>query len=186
MYTKENISILAQFLTLTKENFKLTDDQKASVSNIVVEYLKKIGNLKEYPQTDKKILIKDYFNLSTNKPFYKYISKQIYGDYISRGCFRFGSIKYYQEVENNKIKDEYEGFTNLFIDYKNRQLMVTLFSGYNFAIFCGTSNYNSSTNKCDTMSNKFGSVILKIKNIETFANTVKEIIGAKTYYCYEV
>ncbi len=186
LYTKENISILTQFLTVTKENIKLTDEQKASVSNIVIDYLIKVGNLKQYSQTDKKILIKDYFNRSTNQPFYKYISKQIYDDYISRGCFRFGSIKYYQEVENNKIKDEYEGFTNLFIDYKNRQLMVTLFSGYNFAIFCGTSNFNSSTNKSDTMNNKFGNVILKIKDIESFANSVKEIIGAKTYYCYEV
>lgn len=186
LYTKENISILTQFLTVTKENVKLTDEQKASVSNIVVDYLVKVGNLKHYPLTDKKILIRNYFNSSTNQPFYKYISKQIYNDYASKGCFRLGSIKYYQAVENNKIKDEYEGFTNLFIDYKNRQLMVTLFSGYNFAIFCGTSNFNLISNKFETMNNKFGEVIMKINDIDSFANSIKEIIGAKSYYCYEV
>ena len=65
LYTKENISILTQFLTVTKENIKLTDEQKASVSNIVIDYLIKVGNLKQYSQTDKKILIKDYFNRYT-------------------------------------------------------------------------------------------------------------------------
>lgn len=186
LHTKENISILTQVLMVTKENVKITDEQKARMSNIVVDYLLKIGNLKHYSQTDEKILVRNYFNSSANQPFYKYVSRQIYDDYLSRGSFRLGSIKYYQSVENDKIKDEYEGFTNLFIDYKNRQIMVSLFSGYNFAIFCGTSNFDSISNKFKTMNNKFGDVILKINNIESFANLIKEIIGAKSYYCYEV
>lgn len=186
LHTKDNISILTQFLTITKENVKLSDAQKASMSNIVLDYLIKVGNLKQYSESDKEILIKDYFKPATNQHFYKYVSKQIYNDYISKGCFRLGSIKYYQTVENIKIQDAHEGFTNLFIDYKNKQLMVTLFSGYNFAIFCGTSNFNSINNKLENMNDKFGDIILKIKNPLFFANEIRKIIGAKYFYCYEV
>ena len=185
LHTKNNISLLAQFFSITKENIRLTDAEKAKMSNAIVDYLLNVGNLKRYPENIDNILVRDIFTPSTGH-IYKYINEQVYNDFISKGIFRLGSIKYYQAVENDRIKDEFEGFTNLFLDYINRELMVTLFSGYNFAIFCGTSNYNSNSNNSEDMKNKFGRIILKISDPIEFGNIIKETLRAKSYYCYEI
>jgi hypothetical protein len=93
-----------------------------------------------------------------------------------------GSLKLYSEIENKKIRDVKEGFSNIIIDSGTRQIVVSVISGFNFYIQCGTYNLDAS----DFMSKNFGSYVIKIKNIKSYANKVQKTIGAKNWHIKKV
>jgi len=115
-------------------------------------------------------------NKQFDGPFVKYVKKDVYEKYIKKGNFQLGTIQYYQKVENPKIRDEYEGFSNLLIPVNQYNLCYTTFSGFEYLIFCGTLTSNSVAHK-----DQFGEVQITIPNINSFANAIQKSIGAKSY-----
>lgn len=109
--------------------------------------------------------------------FYKFISKATYENFLKKGKFQLGSLKFYREIENLNSRDEKEGFSNLLINSGNRSIFTSVIAGFNHYIFCG----RDTNDKSNIMSNKFGDICLKIKNIKAFADKIKKSIGAKNW-----
>ena len=111
-YFKDKSSILLRALAITKDGIEFTDEQKEKFGKRVTEYINSINQF-EYLPKNNSILNNEISHLKENI-FYKYVSKDTYDRYISKGNFQFGNIEYYQKTENRKIKDFQEGFTTLF------------------------------------------------------------------------
>ena len=127
----------------------------------------------------KPININEILNDYT--PFYKYTSHAIFENYIRKGRWQLGTIHQYQTIENQKQRDEFEGycFMNMVI---NGQLTSSLVStGYNYLIFCGTKKSNSALHK-----GSFGEKELYFPNVRSFADSIKKSIGARRYYIQEI
>jgi hypothetical protein len=71
-----------------------------------------------------------------------------------------------------------EGLSNIAIKTRKHLFGMSLASGYNFGIFCGTSNLSRHSE----MSQRFGPRIIKIVNLRTFAEEVQSLLSAKRYY----
>jgi len=55
-------------------------------------------------------------------------------------------------------------------------------SGFNYWIFCGTDNLENMEIK----QKRFGTNIIKIKNVKSFAEEMKTILGAKGYHLSKI
>jgi hypothetical protein len=71
-----------------------------------------------------------------------------------------------------------EGLSNIAISTRKHLFGVSLASGYNFGIFCGTF----SLNRRSEMSRRFGPRIIKIANLKGFAEEAQSLLGARRYY----
>lgn len=182
-FSRDKISILIKALAYTKEGAHFDNTSQESFSKTITTFIDSIGNINVKPDKPEQ-------NLVINAPqdntfFYKFISKHTYQNFISKGRFQFGTIDYYHKTENEKIKDDKEGYTTLFINSKTRQFSFSIISGYNYAIFCGTKNKPNDLSN-DLMRERFGDYVLKIKNINSFASAVKKAIRSKMFYLDEV
>lgn len=121
------------------------------------------------------------FSDRNNWTFSKYVSTDIYNRYISKGQFQFGTIRYYQETEISKIRDEYEGYSNLQFGINNQQVLYSCFTGYNYLIFCGTRKTNSAQHQ-----DQFGDKQIIIPNINSFAKSCHRALNSKSYTIGEV
>jgi hypothetical protein len=169
-------SLISQLLTIGKENIEFNPAHQAVIIKAFDEY--------QNYQRKKKTKIADGFQLIPmeleeyeNKPFYKFISKSIYNDFISKGKFRLGSLKLYREIEDYKARDEREGCVNLIFKMGNRYILSSVISGFNHYIFCGSHSIDNA----EVKSNNFGDYIMKISNVKSFAEAVKRAIGAKKW-----
>lgn len=177
-FYKSDKSILISSFGVLKDGKEYEDKEKwtkawADYRNAIdgFEYLPKVSNQRKF---------QDDFTRESNF-IYKYVSKETYEKFISKGHFQFGTIEYYQTTENRKIKDSEEGCTTLYIKTNNRELNLSVMSGFNYYIFCGTTNFRQDKLLCD----RFGEYLLKI-NINSFAKAVKKAIGAKNYFIENV
>ncbi len=116
------------------------------------------------------------------KPFYKFIHKETYDNYIKKGKFQLGSLQYYREIEKNDSRDEKEGFSNLIIKSGNRQILTSVISGFNKYVFCGTHSLEQQ----ESMAKSFGGYVMKIDNIHSFAEKVLKAIGADEWLVNKV
>jgi len=170
-YILNKNSIILQHFNMTKENLSYTDMQ--------------LAHLCVMSKTDSKDLLgefkkMEYVDRSAQRyegAFYKFIDKKTYSDFISKGKFQLGSLKYYREIERHNSKDSNEGYSNLIIDSGNRQLFYSVIAGFDQYILCGTYNLENQ----GLMGEKFGGYIMKIKNINSFADKVKLAIGADSW-----
>ena len=173
-YTLNSRSLVIQLISMTKENQQLTNDKIKAFIKATSKYLEQITNKDNLQELfgDLNFAIKEPTDY--NEPFYKFIHKETYDNYICKGKHRLGSLKYYREIEKYGSRDEKEGFSNLIINSGNRQILTSVISGFDKYIFCGTSNLD----KQKYMSQNFGGYVLKITNIESFADKVSKAIGA--------
>lgn len=176
-------SIIIQILAIGKKNISFTDDDIKNFIKIWGNYLDSISN--------NKNSIREYFgeimtpqpnNQIENQAFYKFTSQKIYEIYLKRGKFQLGSLLKYREIENQSSRDEKEGLSNIIIKSTNREILSTVLSGLNYYILCGTYNLDNR----DYMVEKYGSKILKIPNVKSFANSLCKSIGAKKWYLQKV
>ena len=75
-----------------------------------------------------------------------------------------------------------EGLSNLAIRTPRHLFGISLASGYNFGVFCGTSTLN----KREEMSARFGPRIIRIANLNLFATAVQSLLGARQFYFNKV
>lgn len=114
--------------------------------------------------------------------FRKFISRDTYENYVKNGSFQLGSLKKYREIERKESRDELEGYTQMVLNTESRQISVLAISGFNQYVLCGTD----SEENLEYMSNNFGEVMLEITNIDSFANKIKDLIGAKSWVINKV
>jgi hypothetical protein len=181
-YELKNRSLIVRQINMTKENLKFTEVELRGFIKATYNYYDSLIKNKNLSDLFGELFLQDVKNDVEALTFYKYISKDTYNNFISKGKFRLGSLKLYSEIENKKIRDVKEGFSNIIIDSGTRQIVVSVISGFNFYIQCGTYNLDAS----DFMSKNFGSYVIKIKNIKSYANKVQKAIGAKNWYIKKV
>jgi hypothetical protein len=181
-YFKDNVSILVKAISRTKKDVSLTDKQLTSYGQALLEFFNSMEGLMINKENDGLILQSEDFPEFRNQSLFKYVPEPVVKNYILKGSFQLGSINYYRQTENQKIQDKLEGYSNIVINSNQRQLNITLTSGFNFYIFCGTicSNVNNQ------MSSKFGQKIIEIPNILAFAKAVQKSIGAIRFYINRV
>lgn len=175
-YDLDGKSLLIQIITMTKPNQKLSEEKLKSLIKATSGYLEKVGDI---PLTEsfQGELFEDCSSDTSSMTFQKFISKETYTQYISKGSFQLGSLGYYRTIENKSSRDEKEGFSNLIIDSGDRQIFTSVISGYDKLILCGTSSNESS----NFMRQNFGDCVMTIPNISSFAKRFKNHIGAKKW-----
>jgi hypothetical protein len=83
-----------------------------------------------------------------------------------------------------KINDRREGFGHFHLTFAGGQLNVSLNSGYNCLIFCGTSQVDALNDTL--MCERFGRKRIKIEPVDEFIARAKECIGAFQARIYDV
>lgn len=176
-YIYEKVSLILQMIFVTKENNNLSEEQLKVLIQATSNYLSKIDNQTNLLPLFGEIELKEEQATLTDLTFYKYISKDTYENFIKKGKFQLGSLKYYREIERDESRDEKEGFCNLIFENHNRQFFTSAISGFEYFILCGTHKRDEE----NYMTNNFGDYILKIKSINSFANSIKKAIGAQEW-----
>lgn len=182
-YEVNKKSLILQLIAMTKERSQFTDDELKKMIAITSNYLDKVSRDLESPaELFGHILTADSGIGRIKKPFYKFIPKEIYENHISKGRFQLGSLKYYREIENESSRDEKEGFSNIIIYTGDRQIFASLISGFDQYILCGTHSLDESK----YMSERFGGVILKFRNINSFASKTMKAINAFDWHVMDI
>jgi hypothetical protein len=177
-YFHDNKSIIVQLLSVTKENVHFDEADLRNMIKITSNYFDSISNKKPIKNDLFGVLnVEEYDTELDGLSFYKFVSKETFDNFLRKGKFQLGSLKLYREIENENSRDEKEGFCNLLIDSGNRSIFTSVIAGFNHYIFCGTGALKESS----TMTGKFGSICLKIKNVKAFAEKIKKSIGAKNW-----
>ncbi len=181
-YILNGRSLIVQLISMTKENSALTNLQIETFIKATSTYFDSVRNKKNLKELFGSL---DFVNISSfqySKPFYKFIHKETYENFISKGKFQLGSLKYYREIERQESRDEKEGFANLIINSGNRQIFTSVISGFDKYILCGTYDIEN----LDYMSAKYGGYIMKINSVKSFAEKVMKAIGAESWLLNEI
>ena len=182
-YELNRKNLILQLISMTKEKAQFNDDELKKMIEITSKYLNKVSRKIESPNE----LFGDLLTIKALRdqpirPFYKFVPQEIYDNYISKGSFQLGSLKYYRDIENESSKDRMEGFSNIIISTGERQIYTSLISGFDQYILCGTHTLEES----EYMADRFGGVILKINSIGSFADKVMKAIGASDWQLREI
>ncbi len=181
-YILNNRSLIMQIITMTKENIKLTNTQIEVFIKATSKYLDAIQNVDNLIELFGSMDFVYPDQSSYSRPFYKFIHKETYDNFVSKGKFQLGTLQYYRYIERQESRDEKEGFANLIINSGNRQILTSVISGFDKYILCGTYDIDN----VEYMSTKYGGYIVKINNIHSFAEKVKTAIGAQSWHVNEI
>lgn len=182
-YFHDNNSIIVQLLSITKENVMFDEKDLRNMITITGNYFDSVSKKTSIKsELFGNLNIEEYDLEIDGLSFYKFIKKDVFENYYKKGKFQLGSIQLYREIENNNIRDEKEGFSNLLIRSNNRHIFTSVISGYNHYIFCGTDSFNETT----VLTERFGDVCVRIKNVKSFAEKIKKSIGAKSWQIKKV
>jgi hypothetical protein len=181
-YILNNRSLILQNIFMTKENIFFSNDELENILKIFSDYLKNYSKNPNAYDLFGEIHYIDNKHNSYSGPLYKFIHKDTYNNFISKGKFQLGSLQYYREIERDESRDEKEGYSNIILNTNNRQILTSVISGFNNYIFCGTSNLN----QINVMTKNFGGYIIKIKNVKSFADKIKSAIGAVSWQIEKV
>jgi len=181
-YILDNRSLIVQLISMTKENSPLSNSQIEVFIKATSTYFDSIKNKDNLQELFGELDFVNFDSSEYQKPFYKFIHKETYDNYIKKGKFQLGSLQYYREIEQDESRDEKEGFSNLIIKSGNRQILTSVISGFNKYVLCGTHSLEQQ----ESMARKFGGYIMKINNIDSFAEKVMKAIGAEEWLINKV
>jgi hypothetical protein len=180
-FFKDDISILLHAAARFKQTATVTSTDLYNYFRHLNKFLQSVGAYSPERQGVSELLTDSNFPALKNAEFFKFLPETSL-DYYLKGSFQFGSIRYYRNIEAQNSKDAMEGLSNIAIKTPKHLIGVSLASGYNFGIFCGTSSLEKRREKSD----RFGSRIIKIANLRQFAEDVQASLGAKKYYFNKV
>ncbi len=172
-------TIFGTSLMILKRNKDLTAKEKLRLGQ---------DNIREYCKQNKlpipifkntnPVYSKDFVNDYT--PFYKYVEPYISEKY-KNGSWQLGTIQQYRTIENKKQRDEFEGYSFLYLNINNRMIGSNFISGFNYLVLCGTRSSNSDYHK-----KNFGEKIMFFSDIKSMAENICNEIKAKKYYIQNV
>jgi hypothetical protein len=160
---------------------RLSPDHIAALVRRINEYLDTIARRAPKDYEPHAALTLDNFPHIVDQSYYKYISEETWG-YNKDGSFQLGTASYYRSTPNMKIKDEREGASDFHLAHGTDQLNVSIMSGFNAAIYCGTGAMGDRA----LMSSRFGVRLIKIYPVREFAERIAHRIGATDFHVYDV
>jgi len=175
-FSKDDVSLILHFYMKFKREAGVANLDLYQLFKATNQLLADLGTYDNEGQTLNEPLRRHSFANLKDVSFYKFIPASVV-DYYQSGSLQLGSIQYYRDIENQNSKDRMEGLSNILFHGKDRYAM-SLASGYNFGIFCGTSTRDHSAK----MSKQFGAKLIKIVDLPAFAEEVRAILKAKRYY----
>ena len=176
-FTKEEISLLFHASARFRNNAVVTSLDLFHFFKALNRFLAEVGAYDHEKVATCEALDIDHFPNLTNATFYKFLPERSLQYYID-GSFQFGSVEYYRSIEQQNSRDRMEGLCNIALKTRTHLFGMSLASGYNFGIFCGTA----SLNKQEEMSERFGPRIIKISRFKEFAEEVKQRLNAHRFY----
>jgi hypothetical protein len=179
-FLRDKKSILIQAIGYGR---RLTEEQVVAFNRHTNKYLDNVaGRSAEAPKYAQVLKRDDWPDVSTD-PLYKYVSDATW-EYIRQGSFQFGSAQFYRTTPNINTQDRREGASSFHLVSGDNQLTVTLISGFNCAIFCGTTYIEGPDHKL--MLSRFGSKRLKIEPVSEFLTRVCKLTGAFRAHVFDV
>ena len=176
-FVKENISVLLHTCARFKHDAILTNIDVLRLFKAQNRFLEAIGTYDRESQGFSTLMTAEKFPNLDEVEFYKFLPPASLGYYRS-GSFQFGSVQFYRDIESQNGKDRMEGFANIVFQSPKHMWAMSLASGYNFGVFCGTSSLTMR----DEMSRRFGPHIIRIKNLRAFAEKVQALLGGRRFY----
>jgi hypothetical protein len=176
-FFKNEVSLLLHTTGRFRQDATVTNGALFNFFKHINKYLQNVGTYEAEQQGVSDTLTAEHFPAPKGAEFYKFLPERLL-EYYLEGSFQFGSIRYYRDIEQQNSKDSMEGLSNIAIKTRKHLFGMSLASGYNFGIFCGTSNLSRHSE----MSQRFGPRIIKIVNLRTFAEEVQSLLSAKRYY----
>lgn len=176
---KNKKTIFGTSLMILKRNKDLTAKQKLRLGRDNIRAYCEQNNLpipifKNTSPVYAKDIVNDY------TPFYKYVEPCITEKYRN-GSWQLGTIEQYRTIENKKQRDEFEGYSFLYLNINNRMIGSNFISGFNCLILCGTRSSNSDYHK-----KNFGENILFFPDVKSMAEKISYEIKAKKYYIQNI
>jgi hypothetical protein len=165
-FFKEGVSILLQAATRFRQGTIVTSQDLFHDFQRINKALQDLGAYDGERQGVSNPMTANHFHPHQGREFYKFLPERSL-DHYNDGSFQFGSIQYYRNIEHQNSKDSMEGLSNLAIKTPRHLFGMSLVSGYNFGIFCGTSTLN----RREEMSARFGPMIIRIANLKLFAES---------------
>ena len=181
-YTYNKRKLVAQGMMISKEGVHFSEKDLKNLINHITRYLDSRSNIDVAPKDPLGEIHSNTLFDNNVLTFHKYISEKTYDKYIAKGKFQLGSLRLYREIEKNESRDEKEGFSNLLVNAGSRDIFVPVISGFNYYVLCGSYVEEYSEN----MSNKFGEIMITIKNVKSFAESIMKSIGAVRWYIRRV
>lgn len=174
-------------LSLSKENILSGEKELKEFAKIYIDYTGDIFNFRDTTRAknlidSSKVFNIDDFEIQNQKYLYKYVSESS-AKYYKRGLFQVGSVGYFQDMENEKARDELEGLAFISAETGNREVNAAISMGSNYYIFCGTYQDSDRQNKYHIEN--FGRVLMKIE-VEPFAKKIAKRLGAISYKIMKV
>ena len=176
-FFKNEVSLLLHASARFRQDAIVTNSDLFNFFKQINKYLQNVGAYDDDRQGVSDLLTAEHFAVPRAAEFYKFLPERSL-EYYREGSFQFGSIRYYRDIEQQNSKDSMEGLSNIAIKTRKHLFGMSLASGYNFGIFCGTSNLTRRSE----MSERFGPRIIKIANLRNFAEEVQSLLRAKRYY----
>jgi hypothetical protein len=176
-FFQQDVSILLHAAARFKHDAIVTNHDVFNLFKRLNRFLEAVGAYERESQVASTLMAPEKFPDLGEVEFYKFLPATSL-EYYRSGSFQFGSVQFYRDIENQNSKDAMEGLSNIVFQGPKNVWAISLASGYNFGIFCGTS----SLKKRDEMSKQFGAHIIKIANLRAFAEEVQTLLGAKRFY----
>jgi hypothetical protein len=180
-FFKDDVSVLLHATARFKHDAIVTNIGLFNFFKHLNRFLQDVGTYDRETHDVSKLMRAEDFPDLDKVEFYKFLPASTV-DYYRAGSFQFGSTQFYRDIENQNSRDRMEGFANIVFQSPRHVWAMSLASGYNFGIFCGTSSLSAR----DQMSGQFGSHVIKIANLRAFAEDVKVRLGAKRFYLNHV
>jgi hypothetical protein len=176
-FTKGEVSLLLHAAARFRQTAAVTDVDLFNLFKRINKFLINVGAYEDERLVTSAPMDADHFSDINNAVFYKFLPESSLQYYV-HGSFQFGSIQKYRTIEQQNSKDSMEGLCNIAIKTRKRLFGMSLASGYNFGIFCGTSTLN----RRDEMTERFGPRIIKIVHLREFAEEAKQLLNAQRFY----
>jgi hypothetical protein len=162
---------------------RFTEDQLTSFATATNTYLDAVLQQEPLSPTHRAALVEADFPDLNREPLYKYVSDTTW-NYISTGSFQLGTAAYYRSTPNMNIRDQREGASFFHLMSGDNQLNISLTSGFNCAIFCGTSHMKGKDHTL--MQSKFGKKRLKIEPLSEFVARICQKLNSVRACVHEV
>jgi hypothetical protein len=174
---KNKCSIL---LASTSLGQLLDDKQKSAYCLNTLKYLQGIA---DQPQTEyvgpQPLSLAD-FPVLAEPSFCKFVSNEI-ANHLRCGRLRLGTPQYYRDMEDINRADVMEGFAFLFAEGAKYSVNLAGTGAFNTVMLCGVAEQPSDENELRAMRERFGSVLINIKDIKVFCRIVCNKIRAIRY-----
>lgn len=168
------------YLSIGNESEHFSDSELSQYAQIVLDFQCSVRGLPKHNITNQQIFTNGLIE-NDYSPIYKYLQPEVFNNYIEKGKWQLGCIQQYRTIENQKQRDEFEGYSFLNLIINNHLVSTVCNSGFNYLIFCGTYKDNSTLHK-----EQFGEKKISIPNVKSFAEAIKKTINAKKYYVQKV